>query len=67
MIANNVEPSFIGKIGVPCCLIEISMRECKRLESNSNNVIGIYFEKHGDGSNHAVYNHVKLGYNVKLT
>ena len=48
MIANNVEPSFIGKIDVPHCIIEILMHEYKRLESNSIHVKGIYFEKHGD-------------------
>ena len=49
-----MEPSFIGKIGVPHCLIEISMHEYKRLESNSNHMTGLSFEKHGDETNHTV-------------
>ena len=60
-----MEQSFIGNISIPRYLIEMTMREYKRLESNSIHVTGISFEKYGDGTNHAVYKHIKLGCNVK--
>ena len=65
MIDNNVEPSFIGNIGILHYLIEISIHEYKMLESNSIHVTGLLFEKHGDETNHVVYKDVKLGCNVK--
>ena len=45
----------------------MSMHEYKRLKFNSIHVTGISFEKHGDGTNHAVYQDVKLGGNVNPT